>query len=371
MPVLRKIFLFTLLVLVLGGCSSFKTQDPFYTVAVVTRADLLSGEALFGAQAKKMILPEDHVMEINDKMRAYLERYVPRNYVENTRVRVLARMIFGKGILGMKYNAFETLTARDAFLKAEGNCLAFSYLFATFARESGLKAHFQEVKIPPQWSSTGDELYYYSRHVNVVIRMREVDDLVIDIDRVNYKTHYRAWRLSDKRAIALYYSNKGTDYLTGEDFENAFRYLVKALELSPRDAAIWSNLGVLYRIKQMYNYAEKAYFIALKYDGRQQSVLSNLSVLYEHMGEMEKSEYYFKLVKEHQLKNPYYRYHQALDAFEQGDYDLALSHLKEAVKRQKNEGKFHDLLGKTYAKLGDETRANAAWSEEKDLVLSQ
>lgn len=370
---LRKssLLLITLLVSVLSGCSNLDTQDPFYSTLVISRADLLSGVALFGEKANKLILPEDHVMAVNDEMHAYLERYVPGNYVENTRIRVLAKMIFGKGALGMTYNASKTHTARDAFRKTEGNCLAFSYLFVALARERGLKVSFQEVQIPPQWSDAGDESYYVSRHVNVVIEMKEFANLVIDINRVNYKSHYPAWKISDKKAIALYYSNKATDYLFVDDFENAFPYLVKALKLSPKDASIWSNLGVMYRMKEMYNYAEKAYFIALKYNPRQKSVLSNLSVLYDHMGEVEKSEYYLRLAKDYQLKNPYYRYHQALEAFEQGNYPLSLSHLNAAIKRQKNERKFHDLLGATYAKLGNEDRANKAWSKAKELLDSQ
>ncbi len=359
------------LVLILSGCSSFETQDPFYSATVITRADLLSGEALLGDRAKTMTLPEDNVLAVNDDMRAYLERYVPRNYVENTRVRVLARMLFGKGTLGMEYDASQTLTAQEAFKRSEGNCLAFSYLFTAFARERGLKVSFQEVEIPPEWNDAGDELYYYSRHVNVIIQMKEIQNLVIDIDRVNFKPHYRAWRISDKYAVALYYSNKGTDYLFKGDYDNAFRYLAKALELSPKDPAIWSNLGVLYRMKEMYNYSEKSYFIALKYDSQHQSVLSNLSVLYEHMGEIEKSEYYFKLAKSHQLKNPYYRYHQALDSYALGNYDQTLRHLKEALKRQNKEHKFHNLLGETYAKLGDEARSNKALTKAKELLAAQ
>ncbi|VAW05187.1 hypothetical protein MNBD_ALPHA01-1335 [hydrothermal vent metagenome] len=374
MSVLRYKYLFFSIVLVLGpglilgGCSSVETQPPVYSADVVSRADLLSGRALFGDGARTISLPEDQVMAVDDAMQAYLKRYVPRNYAETTRVKVLARMIFGKGALGMDYEATKTHTARDAFHKAEGNCLAFSYLFAALARERGLKVSFQEVRIPPEWNHMGKEVYYFSRHVNIRIHMKEVNDFIIDINRLITKPHYSSWKISDKSAIALYYSNKGTDFLYDGDYRNAFRYLVKALELSPRDSAIWSNLGVLYRMKEMYNYAEKAYFIALRHDGRQRSVLSNLSVLYDHMGETEKSEYYFLLAKKHQMKNPYYRYFQALEAYGLGDYDLALSHLKEALKRRDNEEKFLNLLGQTYAKLGDESRATEAWEKARSLT---
>lgn len=373
MPVLLKTYLISaiLLAVILGGCSSVSLQNPFYSTAVVTRADLLSGEILYGDQAKNIVFPDDHVMEINDEMRAYLQRYVPRSYPENTRAKVLAKMIFGKGALGMEYNASKTHTAWDAFRKSEGNCLAFSYLFTVLARERGLKVSFQEVKIPTQWSGGGDDLYHISRHVNVRIEMRNSKDYIFDIDRINFKSHYPTWKISDKHAIALYYSNKGAEYMFASDFDNAFRYLVKALTLEARDAAIWSNLGVLYRMNGIYDYAEKAYFIALKYDGKQKSVLGNLSVLYEHIGEQEKAKYYSALIRKHQMENPYYRYSQALDAFEVGNYSVSLYHLKVAVKIQRFEYKFHDLLGNIYAKLGDETRANNSWGKAKKLQYSQ
>lgn len=369
MPILQNISLFfvILLIFLLSGCSSVKIQDPVYSAGAVSRADLLSGQAIFGTRAKNITLPEDHVIALNDQMRAYLDRYVPRNYAEQTQIRILMTMMLGSGTLNMKYDVSKTHNAQEAFRKSEGNCLAFSYLFTAFARERGLNVSFQEVQIPPVWRSAGGDLYYFSRHVNIRAQMKGRQDVIIDINTVNYKSHYKAWIISDKSAIALYYSNKGTDYLLESDFENAFRYLAKALALSPRDGAIWSNLGVMYRMQGLYEYAEKAYFVALKYDNAQRSVLNNLIVLYDEIGETEKSEYYLHLVKEHQMRNPYFRYYQAIEAYQAGDYRGTLSHLKAALKNEKKEQKFHYLLGETYAKLGDDTRAGQAWDKAKAL----
>ncbi len=369
MPVLHKAYLFISLVLIVlvGGCSSFKTQEPVYSAKVISRADLLSGQILFGEEARHLSLPEDRVLDLNERMIAYVDRYVPKNHAEVPQVRNLLRMMVSAGAMGMEYDMSKTYTAREAFRKLEGNCLAFSYLFAAFARNRGLKVSFQEVEIPPEWDQISDELLYLSRHVNVRVHMRQSRDYVVDIDRINYKPHYRAWKLSTNYAVALYYSNRGADYLNDGDYKNAFRYLAKALKLSPRDAAIWSNLGVLYRMQGIHNYAEKAYFIALKYDRAHRSVLNNLSVLYDEMGEPEKADYYAQLAREHQMRNPYYRYYQALEAFEQGDYALSLNHLKAAVKYRDDVKKFHDLLGQTYAKLGDEYRANQAWEKARRI----
>lgn len=373
MPFLQNGWLYFLSFLMLGlaGCSSVKFQEPLSSSAHVSRADLLSGEALFGDEARHFSLPNDQVMALDDAMRSYLDRYVPRKNAEFTRVRNLLQMMTGSGTLNMNYDVSKTHSARDAFHKGEGNCLAFSYLFAALARQKGLNVTFQEVDIPPQWNRAGNELFYFSRHVNVRVHMRGTrggQDYVVDIDRINFKPHYRQTAISNREAIALYYSNKGTGYLEEGNIKQAFLYLVKALRLSPKDAAVWSNLGVLYRMQGLHDYAEKAYFLALQYDGRQQSVLSNLSVLYEQMGMQEKSDYYFNLAKSHQMKNPYFRYFQALEAFEAGDYDLSLSHLKAAVKRRDDEEKFHHLMGETYAKLGDVSRATKAWDKARDLI---
>lgn len=374
MPFLRTIvpYLSLLLIVTISGCSSsVKLQDPHAQATVISKSDLLSGEALFGAEARHFSLPNDQVMMLDEDMLEYLDYYVPRRNQERTRVRSLLTMMTGAGTLNMKYDMSKTLTARDAFHKAEGNCLAFSYLFAALARQKGLKVSFQEVEIPPQWDEADRELLYFSRHVNVKVHLtnfREFGDYVVDIDRINYKPHYRQWTISNREAIALYYSNIGTDYLQEGNTKHAFLYLAKALRLSPKDPALWSNLGVLYRHQGLHSYAEKAYFIALKYDGRQQSVLSNLSVLYDEMGETEKSDYYFRLARSHQMKNPYYRYFQALEAYRAGDYDLALSHLKAALKRRDDEKRFHQLLGETYAKLGDEPRAIKAEAKVRELM---
>lgn len=363
-------FIISLLIIMPSGCSSIDMQNPIYSAEKISRKNLLSGEVIFGDSALKIILPDDGVMDISDKMVSSLNHYVSQKGAKRSRIISLLHMMTGSGALGMKYDMSKTYTAQDAFKYSEGNCLAFSYLFAALARENGLKVKFQEIDIPPQWNPAGGTLYYISRHVNVRVQTETARDYVVDIDRINYKPHYKARIISEKQATALYYSNKGTDYLSEGDYKKAYLYLVKSLILAPHDAAVWSNLGVLYRLNGKYSYAEKSYFIALKYDSHNQSVLNNLVVLYDQIGHSEKSTYYSNLVKEYQLKNPYYRYHRALEAFAEGDYDLTLRHLKAALKTQNDDLKFHNLLEATYTKLGDDTRASKA-SEKTNALPSR
>ncbi|MCF8474078.1 MAG: hypothetical protein K9G26_05210 [Emcibacter sp.] len=357
-----------LLMATLSGCSSsYALRSPIYSIDNITKKDLLSGEALFGDKAHDIILPEDHVMSLDEDMKTFVDKYLPRNMAPASQVRNLMSLMLRADALNMKYDATKTYTAHGAFKASEGNCLSFSYLFTVLARERGLRVSFQEVAIPSEWDPAKDTFYYVSRHVNVRISMQDRRDLIIDIDRINYKPHYESWKISDKNAVALYYSNKGADYIIKNNYENAFRYLVKAIELSPKDASIWSNLGILYRLKGMYNYAEKAYFIALKFDSVRLSVFNNLVTLYDQVGDVKRSEYYKDLTKKYQMGNPYYRYYKALDAFDREEYDIALGHLKKAIKKRNTEKMFFDLLAQTYRKLGDDSHAEEILEKARKL----
>ena len=47
-----------------------------------------------------------------------------------------------------------TRTASETFRARRGNCLSFSNMFVAMARDVGLDVQFQEVEIPPDWTST-------------------------------------------------------------------------------------------------------------------------------------------------------------------------------------------------------------------------
>lgn len=349
-------FLALLCILSLSACSLKFHQ--LNTQNVITKSDLLKGKALLGVRAENLILPDDDIFSINDKAIALLEHYVPRNYSKSLKTTMLMQAMLGHGAMSLEYKMDNTYTAQQAFDMREANCLAFSYLFVSMARNVGLKVRFQEVFIPPEWSAANENVYYFSRHVNVKVETDSNISYVVDIDYSSVKSHYRVRTLTDKQAKALYYNNVAMEYLEKEQTLDAFRYVVKALKLAPTESAIWSNLGVLYRLNDLPEHAEKAYQFALDYGTFTQSVLNNLATLYEHMGYHEKAQYFSGLARSHQMKNPYYRYHRAQEAYEVGDYQTTLDHLRAAVSKKKNEYKFHHLLALTYQKLGMEIKAD-------------
>jgi Flp pilus assembly protein TadD len=116
-------------------------------------------------------------------------------------------------------------------------------------------------------------------------------------------------------------------------------------------------------------YAEAAYLLALKVDDRDLVAMSNLAGFYEQQDDVERAAMYRKRVMDHRRENPYYRYQRARDAFAAEEYGTAISHLKYAIRKKKNEDEFYFLLGMCYLKKGDQ-RAARRWLARAEEVAA-
>jgi Flp pilus assembly protein TadD len=192
------------------------------------------------------------------------------------------------------------------------------------------------------------------------LSVKSSHDFVLDIDSIGIGNHYKIIPMSEGQILALYYSNLGSEYILSEQYDEAFKYIIKALYLSPEDASIWTNLGVLYRLKGFNDYAEHSHFIALKHDVKNYHTLNNLAFLYKQTGELEKADYFMKQSKDFQEKDPYYRYFKAIKALNDKDYTMALDHIKFSINKNDEESKFYMVQSNIYTALGEIRLASKA-----------
>ena len=89
--------------------------------------------------AVRVPTPEE-VFAIPADLRAMLQKQViQRSYSRDQRLQALVEMIFGQHGLDLQYDANATYTVSDIWQHRRANCLAFTLLFVTLAREAGIR----------------------------------------------------------------------------------------------------------------------------------------------------------------------------------------------------------------------------------------
>ena len=301
-------------------------------------------------------------------MQDFLDEHVARTAARVPRLRQLAYAIISGGSFRLEYDE-RTRTASETFRARRGNCLSFSNMFVAMARQVGLDVGYQEVDVPPDWSFR-DDAFVLNRHVDVLVDLGKEGEHVVDFNMDDFRTSYDRRRISDARALAHFYNNMAVERMQAGDTASALLYFRKATGHDPLFSPAWTNLGMLYWRKGHPDYAEAAYLQALKADERDLVAMSNLASLYERRGDQERAALYRKRVIDHRQRNPYYRFQLAREAFQAQDYDVAISHLKYAIRKKKNEDQFYFLMGLSHLKKGDERAVRRWLSRAKEVAAT-
>jgi Flp pilus assembly protein TadD len=273
-----------------------------------------------------------------------------------------------------------TRTAAETFRLRRGNCLSFTTMFVTLARGAGLNADFQEVDIPPDWS-TGRDVFMLNRHINVIVEMGMSGSRAVDFNIGDFKSTYEVEEIPDSRAVAHFFNNMGVERMQEGDVVDAVAFFRQAItETKGGFSPAWTNLGLLYRRAGYAEHAEAAYLQAIEVDKRDYVAMSNLVRLYEEQGDRGRAEAYRKKVNQHRLRNPHLRFSLARDAFAEGDWDAAIEHLENAVRKVKDEPEYYVLLSACYVMKGDQAKASkwqdralraAETAEQKSMVSTK
>ena len=336
--------------------------------AEITPEDLLRGELLGAAGTPDNQVDPGTIFALSDEMKQFLSDNVNPGATDVFKLKQLIDAIMGKETFGLEYDE-NTRTAAETFRLRVGNCLSFSTMFVSLARGVGLKAEFQEVDIPPDWSMRKD-VFVLNRHVNVSVYLGAAGIHVVDFNISDFKSTYDVEIVSDKRAIAHFFNNLGVERMQDGDTVAATQFFRRAIiDGEDRFSPAWTNLGTLYRRGDHFAHAEAAYLQALRADKRDAVAMSNLVGLYEKLGDEEKAEIYQKRVDEHRMENPYYRFSLAREAFFDRDYDTAIKHLKIAIREHKNDDEFYFLLGLSYLMRGDEREARR-WTAKAEHIAA-
>ncbi len=195
-------------------------------------------------------------------------------------------------------------------------------------------------------------------------------DQMVDFNMYNFRLGYDRQIVSDSRARAHYFNNIGVERMLEGDPQLAFANFRESIRAGNSFSPAWINLGILNNREGYPDYAEAAYLKALDADRTNQVAMSNLAVLYEQEGRAELAAQYLNKVKFHRMRNPYYRYQLARTAFDAGDYETAIDHLKFAIRKNKNDDTFYFLMSLSYLNIGEKEAAQR-WIKKAEEVADK
>ena len=361
----RALLWFSILLL---GCSIAlaETDGPR-----ISPDELLAGTALGLGPEPPVIVSNDEVMALSDEMRVFLENHVGRRAGFPIKLKQLSDAVFSTDAFGLEYDE-TTRTAAETFAARRGNCLSFTFMFVVLARGAGLDASFQEVEIPSEWTFARDT-YILNRHINIHVgfKVGVIPDIIVDFNIADFQADYDMHVVSDKRALAHFFNNMGAELMQRGDMTAAFYAIRKAIiENDPSFAPAWDSLGTLYRRQDLGFHAEAAFLQALEIDKSDLTAMSNLTALYDRRGDPKLAARYRKKVRTHRKRNPYHRFQLARVAYALEDYELAIEHLKYAIRRYKDEDRFCALLGMAYLQMGEEEKSRRWMARAEKLAES-
>jgi Flp pilus assembly protein TadD len=320
--------------------------------------ELLAGTSLGLGPDPPAMVSSDEVMALSDDMWEFLKNRISRRAGNPVKLKQLTGAMFNEEFFGLEYDEV-TRTAAETFAARQGNCLSFTFMFVVLARGVGLDAHFQEVEIPSEWTFARDT-YILNRHINIHVgfKFRGIPDKIVDFNIADFEADYDMRVVSDDRALAHYFNNLGAELMQDGEMTAAFYAIRRAITENDRNfAPAWDSLGTLYRRKGLAYHAEAAFLQALEIDKSDLTAMSNLTSLYDRRGEPKLAARYRKKVNSYRMRNPYYRFQLARIAYHLEDYDLAINHLKYALRKDREEDSFCALLGLVYLQTGDEEKS--------------
>ena len=361
-PQLRA-YVSCLLLLLVVSCSS----SPSHRINAKNVPPLQLPDRLLTVVDVDQLISTPELVTLDDNMRHFVDIYAGQGGTQRQRLFNLHQSVKSAGVLDMQYDPFAGGTAIDAFHRGSANCLSYANLFVALAREAGLNARYQWLEVRPEWTRMGQRVAV-RLHVNVLIKTRQGEEFMVDIDPLQSGDIANSKLLKDTDAQALHHSNFAMDALAEDKLEEAWLHAVRAIQLSPKTGHLWVNLGAIYRLAGQYEDAEQSYFYALQFDSRDRSAMNNLVVLYSQQGREAEHDYWTERIKRYRRSNPYYHSWLGDKAGEEDDWKKARRHYEDALKLMPRDSRMLYALGIIHYQLGDYEAATEHISEAIGLA---
>jgi Flp pilus assembly protein TadD len=312
--------------------------------------------------------PNDVVypFQLNEEMATWADEKIRgfRGQMPEHKLEVLQRSFFDRAEFEFQYDVVKTLTAEEAFVARNGNCMSFTSLFIALSRSLDIPTFLVSVKRQPEVIRDGG-LVVVNRHVVAGYKAPSKIHL-FDFYVTDSSPHVSQRVLDDLEASAIYHTNIGGAAIRTGDLEEALKNLEVAVLLAPRWAPAWVNLGVARTRLENVEGAFAAFQRALEVEPGNSSALVNLAKIYREQGRGEEAETAMRAAAE-STRNPFTLIAMADAEMVRGNFDEARQYLRRARWWYGREPEVHHALARLARMEGDEEKAARHAKRASDL----
>jgi Flp pilus assembly protein TadD len=319
----------------------------------------------FSAHAATSVPSHAQVMAVPDELRERVRVEVGRELPPLRRAERLAHFLFDADGLGLTYDAEATGSVEDAYATRRVNCLTFTLVFVSLARELDLEAYGQAVDNVLLWHES-EAIVYRTDHVNAGVAIggrRFVSDVARDTVSLGRSTA----PINDARLLALYYNNRAVQLHAAGQVAAAMQHVEASLGLDPAYPTSWSNAGALRMRHGDTRAAERNYRRALELDPDHPPTLFNLASYEQRRGNDERASVYRRRLDAVQERDPYHHFQRAVEHETHGRYPQAVHRYRRAIALHPDEHRFHFGLTRAYERLGKTAAAEKALTRAFEL----
>jgi Flp pilus assembly protein TadD len=295
---------------------------------------------------------------------------------EKGEARGLVSALYDKSDLQLDYDATVTRTAAQTYAERSGNCLSLVIMTAAFARELGMRVHFQSVDTDETWSRA-NTLYLVSAHVNINLAPRTPrpnvydpeSELTIDFLSSRDAGRLRTRELEEQDIVALYMNNRAAEELVLGRFAEAYWWARAALLARPTSLAAYNTLGVIYERSGRPLLAERVYRAALEREPDSLVVMQNLAPLLAANGKAEESALLAQRMARLYPAPPFHYFNQGMAAWRADNFVQARALFAREVARAPYNDEFHFWLGVAHLRLGEIDQAVKQLALARDMSV--
>jgi tetratricopeptide (TPR) repeat protein len=328
-------------------------------------AHLLWRDQAFDYDAARVTAGKQDLFRLDAELRAELQNPAIQRSSAQNRLNHLIALLFGPETKDFPYAAGHTTVAAETWRLKRGDCLSLTVLAYAAARELGLSAQMQEVRVPVVFDRRG-KVEFLNRHVNVLVKdegslqlnygsMRS-GDVIIDFEP-QIGSRRKGLTLSEEGILARFYNNVAAEYLAQGDQTLAYANFKAAILADPAYSPSYGNLAQLYKRRGFLDGAEQLLRQAIALNDDADIALQSLHQLLVAQGRDAEALKYAKMLQARQDKDPYYWLGLGLDSLRRENYGGAIDALERAQDLTTGFEEVHRYLAVAYWRAGKQAQA--------------